>query len=300
MQVRLILICGIIMFAMSSSVMAQQSNDESCCYKRRIKFLGDLFNNGYNTSERDSFAERIETDRHDFTQSTKTVGRGVTQLEAGYSYFYKDENNEVENSHTTPEMLLRLGLTDNIEFRLRWNYAWRYIEEGNNADGAQDLIWAFKLGITDQECWIPRSALEVRSSAPTGGSDWTTGHVEFGLDYIYRWELTEGFSLYGSTGFGTNGLGEFSLLPEEPASERFMVWSQSIAVGINLTEQNTIYVEYYGLFSHALEEEFSQNYFNIGIDHYITENFVVDLRVGMGLSPDSDDFFSGIGGGYRF
>ena len=31
--------------------------------------------------------ERIETDRHDFTQSTTTAGRGVFQIESGYSFF---------------------------------------------------------------------------------------------------------------------------------------------------------------------------------------------------------------------
>jgi hypothetical protein len=32
----------------------------------------------------------------------------------------------------------------------------------------------------------------------------------------------------------------------------------------------------------------------------VTDDFVLDVRAGVGLSPDSDDFFTGIGGGYRF
>lgn len=300
MQAQLILHCGILFFAMSSTVIAQQDCEDSCCYKPRIKFLEDLFHNGCDTSESNPYAERIETERHDFTQSVKTVGRGVTQIEAGYTYFYGDDNNEVEASHATPEMLFRMGLSENIEFRLRWNYAWHFNDEGDNEDSAQDLIWSFKLGISDQEDWCPKSALEVRSSVPTGGADWTTGRVEFGLDYIYRWELSENVALYGSTGFGTDGLGDFSLLPDEQESDHFIVWTQSVALRFELTENNTLYAECFGLFSHALEDNFAQNYFNIGIDHYITDNFVVDLRIGVGLSPDSDDFFSGIGGGYRF
>jgi hypothetical protein len=40
--------------------------------------------------------------------------------------------------------------------------------------------------------------------------------------------------------------------------------------------------------------------FNVGIDHYVTDNFVIDWRGGVGLSEDAEDFFTGVGGGYRF
>jgi hypothetical protein len=285
----------------SSAALAQQLCRPECCdCEPRTKFLDDLFSGLRGPTYRDPYEERIETERHDYTQSTKTVGRGVAQLEAGYSYFYKDEHDEIEHSHATPEMLLRIGLSDDVEFRLRWNHAWRFIDLADNAVGAQDLIWSFKLGVTEQQCWLPESALEIRSTAPTGGSDWTTGRVEFGLDYIYGWELREGLTVYGSSGFGTSGLGDFSLLPEEPASDHFIVWSQSVAIGAEMAERSTVYAEYFGLFSHALEDEFTIGIFNVGVDYYVTDNFVLDARIGVGLTQDSDDFFSGIGGGYRF
>ena len=43
--------------------------------------------------QRDPWEERIETDRHDFTQSAVTVGRGVVQFESGY-YIYQWELSE--------------------------------------------------------------------------------------------------------------------------------------------------------------------------------------------------------------
>lgn len=286
---------------MTPFVVAQEENGRHLRHHQpRIKFLDDLFHRLHTASDRDPYEERIETERHDFTQSTKTVGRGVAQVEAGYTYFYKDNDEEIEQSHATPEMLLRWGLSDDIEFRLRWNYTWRFIDEANNADSAQDLNWSFKLEVTDQQCWMPESALQIRGTAPTGGSDWTTGRVEFGLDYIYEWELNERLKLYGSSGFGTSGLGDFSLLPEEPASDHFINWSQSVAVGADLTQRTTMYAEFFGLFSHGLADEYSITFFNMGVDYYVTDNFVIDLRVGTGLTSDADDLFSGIGGGYRF
>lgn len=266
----------------------------------RIKFLDDLFGGDYAGHRRDPFAERIETERHDFTQSTKTVGYHVAQIEAGYSYFYNDSNQEIERSHTTPELLLRVGLSDDIEFRVRWNYSWRFIDEGENLAGAEDLRWGIKLGVTDQECLIPESALEIRFTAPTGGTAWSTERVEFGLDYIYEWELNEGWDLYGSTGMSTGGLADFSYLSEDPDTERFITWQQSVALGVDLTERATMYAEWFGVFSHGLESELRTSTFNMGLDYYITDDFIVDFRVGVGLNDDTDDLFTGFGGGYRF
>jgi hypothetical protein len=273
---------------------------DRCCWESRIKFLDDLCCPCARVGWEDPFEERIETDRHDFTQSTKTVGRGVVQLEAGYTYFYLDEHEEIEQSHTTPELMARIGLTEDIELRLRWTYAWRFIDVHDDVDSAEDLRWAFKLDVTDQACWVPDSALEIRFTAPTGGSAWTTERVEFGLDYIYGWKLTEKLELAASTALSTNGLDDFGLLPEEPASDRFMLWSQSLAVGRELTEHTTLYVEYFGLFSYALEDDFTMHFVNTGVDFFLTHNFVLDVRAGMGLSPDADDLFLGVGGGYRF
>ena len=282
----------------NASGIAQDACDAQC--KLTLKFWDDLARIGQPCPQRNPYEERIETERHDFTQSTKTVGRGVVQVESGYSYFYKDEDEEIESAHTAPEMLLRFGLSDDIEFRLRYSYGWIFIDEADDAQGSQDLIWSFKLGMTEQRGGIPESALELRFTAPTGGGDFSTGRVEHGLDYIYAWEIADGWELYGSTGYNTNGLGDFGLLPEEPAGDWFVTWSQSVAIGTELTENMTVYNEFFGLFSHALEDDFSIVVYNIGIDYYISDNFVVDFRAGKGLTPDSDDFFSGIGGGYRF
>jgi hypothetical protein len=252
--------------------------------------------------QRDPFEERIETERHDFTQSAVTVGRGVVQLESGYSYFYKDAEDEIESAHTGPEILVRVGLSEDIEFRLRWNYAWQLIDEGPDRTGSEDLRYSLKLQLTRQISGgvLPTSALEIRGSAPTGGSAFTTKQVEFGLDYIYQWELTEGMTLTGSTGFGTNGFGDFGLIPDEPAEDNFNVMSQSAVLGLELSETNTVYVEWFGIFSDGLEDEFVVSVVNIGVDHYVTDDFVIDVRAGVGLSNDSDDFFVGVGGGYRF
>jgi len=254
--------------------------------------------------QREPYEERIETERHDFTQSAVTVGRGVFQVEGGYSFFYKDTGEEIESSHTTPEMLFRVGLSEDIELRLRTNYAWQLIDEHPDVSGSEDLRVSVKLQLTRppecEESCIPTSAVEIRGTVPTGSETWSTNQAEFGLDYIYQWEIAEGTTLAASTGWGTNGFGDFGLVPELPASESFNVLTQSVALGCELSDQNTMYAEWFGIYSDNLTDEFSISVFNLGVDHYVTDNIVVDIRVGKGLSDDSDDFFCGVGGGVRY
>ncbi|QDT64873.1 transporter [Calycomorphotria hydatis] len=254
------------------------------------------------SEQRDPYEERIETERHDFTQSAVTVGNKVFQIEAGHSYFYKDNEEEIESAHTLPEMLLRYGISEDIEVRLRWNYAWVFIDEAEDEIGSEDLRYGIKLQISrfEESCLLPTSAVEIRGSAPTGGESFTTDRAEFSLDYIYQWELAEGVTLAGSTGYGTNGFGDFGLIPEEPSEDAFNVLSQSAVLGLELSEANTLYIEWYGIYSQGLEDDFVVSVINAGVDHYITDNFVVDFRIGAGLTNDSDDFFTGWGGGWRF
>ena len=250
--------------------------------------------------QRDPWEERIETERHDFTQSAFTVGRGVVQLESGYTYIFNDDHGEIESSHTFPEMMLRVGLSEDIEFRVRWNYVWQFIDEAPDRIGSEDLRYSLKFQMTRQSGFLPSSALELRGTAPTGAEEFSTKQVEFSFDYIYEWKLSRGATVAGSTGFGTNGFADFGLVGEEPTADRFNAMSQSAVIGFELTESSTAYAEWYGIFSDGRKDEFVISVFNVGVDHYVTDNFVLDWRAGIGLSDDADDFFTGVGGGYRF
>lgn len=246
------------------------------------------------------FEDPIETDRHDFTQSSRTLDRGVSQFEFGYTYFYKDAEEEIDSTHTLPELAFRYGLTDDVEFKLRWNYAWRFSED-DQFDSAEDMRLAFKIQLTENESWIPESALILRGSVPTGGNAWSVDSAQPGIALVYTWELAERVTLSAQSSANNNGLGDISL-EEANLGERdhFVALSQSAALGMPLGPRNEVYLEWFGIWSHGLEEAFVQHFVNVGIDHYVTKDFVLDLRVGKGLTDDSEDFFVGVGGGVRY
>lgn len=244
--------------------------------------------------------ELIETDRHDFTQTPKTVGKYVSQLEFGYSFFYKDDDDEIDTTHTFPELALRYGITEHMELKIRWNYALRFGED-DDLDGAEDMRLAVKIAVLEQERWIPETALQFRGSVPTGGNAWTTDNAEPGINLIYAWELGERVTLSGSTGVDANGGGDVSLADAEfGATDNFNAWHQSVALGMPISERNTAYFEWFGIWTDGLADEMVQHYVNIGIDHLLTNDLVIDFRIGKGLSNDSEDLFVGVGGGMRF
>ncbi len=253
-------------------------------------------------SESDSpWDEPIETDRHDFTQSPKVVGRGVRQFEFGVLYTNRTEDDQVENSYATPELLFRYGLTDRLELRARFNYAWKQLSDGPEIDGGQDLILATKFQIAEQSGWRPDAALELRSSAPTGGEATTTGRWQFGIDYIYGWKLGEYFTLSSSSGANGNALGDLAFIdPESDRNDQFIAWTKSLALGAKLTRRTTGYFEWFGIYTHGREEERSLSYLNAGVDYLVSKNLVLDARIGWGLTADADDLFAGLGGGFRY
>ncbi|MDG1511887.1 MAG: transporter, partial [Mariniblastus sp.] len=134
------------------------------------------------------FDEPIETDRHDFTQSAKVVGKGVRQLEYGMFYSTLENGVEREITYAAPEILLRVGLSERTEFRTRFNYAWKYNNEEEDFDGGQDMIFGLKYQLSEPQGRRPESAVELRLSAPTGADSLSTGRWEPGIDYIYTWE----------------------------------------------------------------------------------------------------------------
>ena len=61
--------------------------------------------------------EPLVTDRPDFTESSSTVGRGVNQLEMGYTYTHDEAGTTSTQSQSYPEFLWRAGiLAEWLEF----------------------------------------------------------------------------------------------------------------------------------------------------------------------------------------
>ncbi len=116
-------------------------------------------------------------DRPDVTESSSTVGSGVLQIEAGYTYLQDCTAGQLNQSHSFPEVLLRYGTpADWLELRFATNISHQKAET-TSFTGTEDLYFGAKLGLTLQEGLYPEMALVPQMTIPSGSGTLTAGKL---------------------------------------------------------------------------------------------------------------------------
>ena len=254
------------------------------------------------------FADRIETDRDAFTPTVKTVPAGRVILESAYSFV---DNRRSADTHSFPEMILRYGLSERVELRLGWNYevggggnevssAGR--SEGGRPGGESEagsaeapsgllresrLTYGVKVGLIEQNGWLPESALILIGQTPTRGDvTATTG----GAVLITGWELPAEWRFDVAL--------RYSSAVEE--GDHFNVWSPSAVVRVPLDERRTVHVEYFGALAYGKAESFRNHYLSAGASYLLTPDLEVGVRGGVGLNDEAPRGFINAGFGWRY
>ena len=234
-----------------------------------------------------SFTQPISTDRPSFSLSPGTVPKGRIQFETGYTFTFEDAHPNVK-SHTFPETLIRLGLTDIAELRVEWPNV-TFIDNGTNVDGFRDLGLGFKIQVFQQQGLRPRLSFAGRVSLPTGDKDFSSDRVDPEWRTILTYALNERVGLFGNLNVGV------------PTSEgtRFVQFSSSLGMSTNIREKLSGFVEYFGLYPREVAGG-SGHFLQTGLVYLLTYHLQLDARVGGGLTRGTDDFFTGAGISWRF
>ena len=242
------------------------------------------------------FDEPLASDRPDFTEASTTVGRGVAQVEMGYTYFEDEEAGVRTREHSYPEMLWRIGMfAEWFEFRIAYDHG-TVLEHappgpGSDSSTSEHLYLGIKLALTPQEGILPEMAIMPQMSVPLGDDPLNDEQVLPGVNWLYSWEVTERFSVGGSTqaNLGVDDLGEV-----------YTEVAQSLTAGVAITEKLGGYVEWFVLAPSGSDVAQTEHYFNGGFAYSVTNNLQLDVRAGMGLNDAAFDFFSGAGVVIRF
>jgi hypothetical protein len=236
--------------------------------------------------------EPLVTDRPDFTEASSTVGRGVVQVESGYTYSFDDDGVDETVSHSYPETLWRVGVwADWFELRCAYNYAHEEVN-GGSASGSEDLYLGTKLSLTGQAGILPEMAIVPQMTVPTGDDSFTADEVLPGVNFLYSWEVNDFISTAGSS--------QFNRTLESLPGTAYTEFAQSWTVGYSLAEKLGAYTEWFVFVPHSADDARNEHYFNSGFTYYITDNVMWDIRAGVGLDDDADDYFVGSGLSLRF
>ncbi|MEX2306738.1 MAG: transporter [Pirellulales bacterium] len=240
--------------------------------------------------------EPLVTDRPDFTESSVTVGYGVAQLETGYTFTYNNDGDETLRSHSFPEALLRVGIfAEWLELRVDWNYLEEDTEDGGvdeSAAGAEDLGLGIKLALTPQECLLPETAIILQMTVPSGSSDFTADEVMPAVAYLYSWEINDNWS--------TGGLSAAHRAKDEVTDDAYVLLHQSWTVVRSLTDRVGAFTEWFVLAPTSADTDHVEHYVNGGFTVLLNDDLQWDVRAGLGLNDDADDFFTGTGVSFRY
>ncbi|MEQ8791407.1 MAG: transporter [Pirellulaceae bacterium] len=237
----------------------------------------------------------LVTDRPDFTEASSTVGVGVTQLEMGYTYTYRDHSG-ANRGHSIGEPLFRVGALANwFEMRLGWNYMHERQDLASSTSrlsGLDDLYLGAKIGLTPQEGFLPEMALIPQMTVPVGDVDHTAGEVLPGVNWIYGWDINEFLGTAGST--------QINRVLDGTTSAAYYEIAQSWTFGYTLTDRLGAYTEWFALMPSGADTDRTQHYLNGGFTYLMSDNVQLDVRAGKGLSGTGDDYFLGTGASLRF
>ncbi len=249
----------------------------------------------------DPMTEPLITDRPDFTESTETVPAGHVQLEAGYTFTFDREGADRTRDHAAPELLLRIGLVENLELRIGWEgYSWTESQfevetrPGRRAtreewtQGAHDLSLGFKHKLIEQEGWIPHFGILGAITVPSGSSGFSSGDVDPELVLLWAYDVTDSLAIAGNVGLA---------VPTENGS-RFFQTSASLSIAISVTERLGAYAEYFGFYPNT-ESTDAAHSINGGLTYLLSNDFQIDVRLGAGVNEEADDFFTGVGFAWR-
>lgn len=225
--------------------------------------------------------EPIQADRPDQTETPALVPKGMFQLEAGFSY---QRNKANSTSLALPSALWKYGVNENFELRLITELA---VDKDfdNQTSGINPTLIGCKIKIAEEKGIFPKTSFIGHMSIPNAAS--TPYKTEFyapEFRFVMQHTLSSRFSLSYNLGSEWDGV------TPEPT------FIYTLTTGCAITEKLGSYIE---LFGFAPQKQTANHSFDGGITYLITNDFMLDLSSGVGLTELAPDFYCAFGFSFR-
>ena len=238
----------------------------------------------------------LDTDRDAFTPATTTAKPGTILTEASYVWI---DNRGTPATNSFPELLVRLGTRERLEWRLGFNYEQGSggsvvsavevgeapLEETGGSEAS--VLYGFKFRLTDQGGWMPRSAVLVEGFTPVAGDVWGTEPV---VTYAFGWRLPADWRFDTAIRYAY----------ADSEEGRFDRWMPSVVLRMPITPRWEVHGEWFGSWSQRLADDSVRPFAGPGTHFMLTPNLEVGCRMGWGLTRDAAAYYFDTGIGWRF
>lgn len=223
----------------------------------------------------------IETDRPDQTETPAIVPKGMFQMENGFSF---EKANRHSESFTVPSSLMKYGVNGNFELRLIAEFTTDKTD-GVTISGLAPILVGFKVGISEEHGIIPKTSLIAHLLIPDLASKKlkaTYYAPEF--RFTMQHTLTDKMTLAYNLGAEWDG---------ESAEPTFIY---TLTMGFSISEKTGAYIEVYGF---APQKAEADHRLDGGFTQLLSDNFMIDVSGGFGITENAPDYFAALGFSFR-
>jgi hypothetical protein len=215
------------------------------------------------------------------------------QLESGWKMDRSSEKDFKTTNNQFLSLLLRYGLIDRLELRLEWGGFYFNEETTKGLDysdsGSGDTAVGTRIYLFSQSGFLPQTALDLRLNLPTGKDPFTAGRNDPSIAANMSHSLNDRFSLAYNFGVSWNTQKEAE---SDFDTNSFFIYST--ALGIQLSDRTSTFVEFYGDTS-ICDSGATSNYFDTGVAFLAHDQLQLDVFAGLGLSDSATDWFISVG-----
>lgn len=225
--------------------------------------------------------ESIEADRPDQTETPATVPNGMFQIETGFTY---EKPNGSDEAFATPSVLWKYGVNDHLELRLITEYT---IDKTPSLEtsGLTPVWIGCKIKISEEKGIIPKTSFIGHIQLPNMAS------TKYKVDYFApQFRFTMQHSLSEKLTLSYNLGSEWDGVTAEPT------FIYTLSTGYSFSEKMGGYLEVFGF---APQQDIATHQFDGGLTYLLSDNFMLDLSSGIGLTENAPDYYVSAGFSFR-
>ena len=225
--------------------------------------------------------EPIQCDRPDQTETPSIVPKGMFQVETGFTF---QKNNQISNSSSLPSVLWKYGVNENFEIRLITEYVSEKINNEKKS-GFTPVLIGIKIKLCEEKGVIPKTSFIGHVGLPNAASArYKNNFVAPEFRFTMQHTLFEKLSLSYNLGCEWDGV-----TPQT-------TFIYTLTTGYSFTDKLGSYIE---LFGFAPQNESPIHNADAGLTYLITNNFMLDLSSGIGITDNAPKHYLAFGFSFR-